>query len=102
MSSLARKQRRGKADQNGNKIPKRPFNNSKRTKGTKSQEDTKESYEGMKERFKHVRALALQIREAGHKELNDDNMFKIVRQHNKFIMLDEYEVNILKHLVNNE
>lgn len=100
MSSLARKQRRGKVDQFGNKIPKRPFNNSKRTKGTKEQQETQEAYEGMKERFKHVQDLAMQIKQAGHKNLTNDNMFKIVRQHNKFITLDDYEQNILKYLVN--
>ena len=56
----------------------------------------------MKERFKHVKELAKQIKEAGHKELTNDNMFKIVRQYNKFITLDDYEQNILKYLVNNE
>lgn len=100
--SLARKQRRGKVDQFGNKIPKRPFNNSKRTAGTAKQEETKLAFEGMKDRFKHVRILAKQIIEAGHKELNDSNMFKIVRQYNKEIFLDTYEQNILKYIVNNE
>lgn len=102
MSSIARKQRRGKVDQFGNKIPKRPFNNSKRGRGTKKQEEVRVSYEGMKDRFVIIRKLAKLIKNGGCSKLNDNNVIEKVRLYNKEIFLDEYERNIIKHLVNNE
>lgn len=101
MSSLARKQRRGKVDQFGNKIPKRPFNNSKRTKGTKTQSDVQFHYKGLKERMEYIIKLGNEIKETGLR-INDDNFIRIVRQFDKKNYFDDYEQMILKHITNEE
>tara|TARA_R110000796_G_scaffold236214_1_gene355433 strand:+ start:7634 stop:7939 length:306 start_codon:yes stop_codon:yes gene_type:complete len=101
MSSLARKQRRGKVDQFGNTIPKRPFNNRKRTKGRKTQSDMQFHTSELTKRIKYVIELAKKIKEAGLKT-NKDNFGKIVRQFDKDNMFDEYEQMIIHEVTNDE
>jgi len=99
--SLARKQRRGKVDMFGRKIPKRPFNNSKRTRGTQKQEDMKFHTQELTKRLKYIIELGKEIKEAGLK-VNDDNFVKVVRQFDKESFFDDYEQMVLKKITNNE
>lgn len=101
MSSLARKQRRGKVDQFGNKIPKRPFNNSKRTRGTQKQEDIKFHTQELNKRIKYVMELANKIKKEGFKTDND-NFTTVVRKFDKENMFDEYEQMIIHKITNDK
>ena len=55
--SVWRAMRRGLASQNGEALPTRPFNNSKRTKGRKLQKD----FQQASEQYKHILAKARKI-----------------------------------------
>jgi len=98
---IARQQRRGKVDQNGNKIPKRPFNNSKRTKGRQTQVDMQFHTSELTKRITYVMKLANEIKKAGLK-LTLDNFGKTVRQFDKENMFDEYEQAIMLKITNDE
>lgn len=93
--SIARKQRRGKVDHMGRKIPKRLFNNSKRTKGVQVMSGRKQdSYFQMKARLKLIVQLANAIKKGGDK-VTQDNFKEVVRKYDNDIFLDKYEVELM-------
>lgn len=93
--SIARKQRRGKVDRFGRPIPKRLFNNSKRTKGTQVISGSKQkSYEEMKARLKYIVQLANAINKGGDK-LTQDNFKEVIRKYDKDIFIDKYELEMI-------
>lgn len=98
--SLARKQRRGKVDQFGNKIPKRLYNNKKRTKGRQKQASLQHHYSELRRRIKYIKWLGDTLRE--NKEmLTSLNWIKTVRKYDKEeLIFDDYEKEILFKLVN--
>lgn len=99
MSSIARQIRRGKRDSLGRKFPKRPYNNKKRTKGRKRQEDNKKRYEEILSRGRYIRALSVRMIENKEK-LTDDNWLEILRKYDKELFIDPLELKILFKLVN--
>ena len=98
MSSVARRQRRGKADHIGRPIPKRLFNNSKRTKGVQAMSGKKQlSYFQMKERLKYIIKLADKIKEGGDTLIGQDYK-EVIRKYDKNIFVDTYELELMiKH-----
>jgi len=94
-SSTARKQRRGKVDQFSRPIPKRLYNNKKRTKGRQKQEVVKKHYHEMLERLKYIKGLIKQMVEEGEK-LTDDNWIKVVRKYDDHkLIFDDYEKQLM-------
>jgi len=92
---IARKQRRGKVDHMGRPIPKRLFNNSKRTKGVQAMSGRKQdSYFQMKARLKYLVQLADAINKGGDK-LTQDNFKEIIRKYNNDIFVDKYELELM-------
>ena len=95
MSSLARKQRRGKVDMFGRPVPKRLYNNKKRTKGRQKQESVKQHYTEMLKRIRYIKQLIVQMVEAGEK-LEDDTWVKTVRKYDKHqLIFDDYEKGLM-------
>lgn len=93
--SIARKQRRGKVDRFGRPIPKRLFNNSKRTKGTQAISGAKQkSYEEMKARLKYIVQLANAINKGGD-TLTQHNFKEVIRKYDKNIFIDKYELEMI-------
>lgn len=95
MSSLARKQRRGKVDHFGRPIPKRLYNNKKRTKGRQKQEDVKQHYIAMMKRIKYIKSLIIDMVKAGE-VLEDDTWIDIVKKYDKYqLVFDDYEKQLM-------
>lgn len=93
--SIARKQRRGKVDHFGRPIPKRLFNNSKRTKGVQAMSGSKQqSYQEMKARLKYLVQLANAIKDKGD-VLTQDNFKEVIRKYDKDIFIDRYELELM-------
>lgn len=102
MSSIARKQRRGKVDQFGRPIPKRLYNNKKRTKGRQKQEIVKQHHIEMVNRLKYIRQLIVNLVKNKEK-LTEENWVEIIRKYDKHqIYFDDYEKKMLFHYVNME
>ena len=95
MSSIARKQRRGKVDAFGRPIPKRMYNNKKRTKGRQKQEIVKKHYHEMLDRIRYIKSLIKQMVEAGE-VLEDDTWVQTVRKYDKHqLIFDDYEKGLM-------
>lgn len=90
-ASLGRMMRRGRVDPNGRPLAKRPFNNSKRTKGTRGQEVVKEHYLDLMKRTKYIKKLIKHMIES-NEQLTDDNWIQVVREYDSHqLMFDDYE-----------
>lgn len=99
-ASLGRKQRRGRLDAIGRPLQKRPFSNSKRTKGTQGQEDVREHYLDMMNRLKYIKHVATLIK-AGEENINEKNWLELVRKYETHkLFYDDYEKNIIFNIVN--
>ena len=100
MSSLGRRMRRGKVDQFGRKIPKRLYNNSKRTKGRQGQEKVKMHYHEMMKRMKYIKKLIIAMVN-DNVYLKDDTWVKQIREYDKEqLIFDEYEKMLIFEKVN--
>lgn len=100
MSSLARRMRRGKVDQFGRVIPKRIYNNKKRTKGRAKQEKVKFHYHEMVERMRYIKGLIVQMIN-DDVQLLDDTWVKQIREYDEQkLFFDEYEKEIIFSKVN--
>lgn len=100
--SLARAMRRGKADQSGRPLRKRPFSNKKNTKGRKANVTVKYHYHEMMKRLRYIKSISKILRDKGV-ILTEDNWKKEVRKHDKHqLFLDDYEKGILFLHVNGE
>lgn len=99
-ASLGRKQRRGKLDAVGRPLQKRPFSNSKRTKGTKGQEEVKQHYTELMNRLAYIKHTAKLIKASGER-LHEKNWLEVIRKHETTkLFYDDYEKNIIFSLVN--
>jgi hypothetical protein len=99
-ASIARQIRRGKRDQLGRPIAKRPFNNSKRTPGTQGQEDVKLRYLDMMERLKYIKVLARKMRN-NNVYLENKTWLDTVRKYDEHkLFFDDYERNLITQIVN--
>lgn len=95
MSSIARKQRRGKVDMFGRTIPKRMYNNKKRTRGRQKQESVKKHYHEMLDRIRYIKNLIKQMIEA-KEVLEDDTWIQTVRKYDKHqLIFDDYEKQLM-------
>ncbi|AGO48992.1 hypothetical protein N356_gp099 [Cellulophaga phage phi14:2] len=99
-ASLGRKQRRGKIDAVGRPLQKRPFSNSKRTRGTKGQEEVKQHYTELMNRLAYIKHISALMKAAGE-TLNTKNWLEVIRKYETTkLFYDDYEKNIIFSLVN--
>lgn len=98
--SLGRAMRRGKVDQYGRPLRKRPFSNKKNTKGRKANTTVKYHYHEMMRRLRYIKKLSRILKNEGV-ILTEENWKQEVRKHDKHeLFLDDYEKGILFMHVN--
>ena len=100
--SLARKVRRGTADNMGRPLKKRPFSNKKRTKGRKANENIKFHYTEMMKRLRYIKKLS-QTLINNNIILTEEDWKTQVRQYDRHkLLFDDYEKRILFMNVNKQ
>lgn len=98
--SIARQMKRGKVDMFGRKMPKRIYNNKKRTPGRQKQEEVKQHYHEMLRRLKYIRSVIDKMVK-DNVQLKDDTWVKQVREYDEHrLFFDEYEKKLIFERVN--
>jgi hypothetical protein len=99
-ASIGRKMRRGHADPNGRLLQKRPFNNSKRTKGRAGQELVQNHYSELMLRTRYIKKLINHMVK-DKVTLTPDNWITKVREYDSHqLMFDDYEMSWMFQEVN--
>ena len=99
-ASLGRQRRRGRLDEMGRPLAKRPFNNKKRTRGRATQADVQNRYDDLMKRIRYIKKVCKAIK-ADNKLLTEDNWKEMFRRYDKEqLQLGSYEKNIAFQLVN--
>ena len=99
-ASLGRQKRRGRLDEMGRPLLKRPFNNKKRTKGRATQVDVQDRYDELMRRMRYIKKVCKALKK-DNKLLTEGNWKEMFRRYDKEeLIIGPFEKTIIFQLVN--